>query len=129
MSDESGDTDGSLSEEAALRRRYRLLGAGIVLSGLSVLGVDAVTMDPYGILVVGLGTLAVGALVFERLQGGQVALSAGLLVGFVGAWAWPALDGGSLRLLGGLLIAVGVVYAALSSVSVYFRRLGERLAD
>lgn len=121
MSDET-----ALTEEERQRKHLRLVGYGIAVSGLLTLGVAYVSSRPHGILVWGLGGLAVAALVLEVTQGGSRGLSLGFLTGSFGVWIWPHLDGGSYSVLGVMLIAVGVLNAALTP---HFRQLGERLAE
>lgn len=115
-----------LSEDERRRKHLRLVGYGIAASGLLTLLVTYVSTRPHGILVYGIGALAVGVLVLEKTQGGAMGLSLGLLSGSFGVWLWPRLDGGSYYALGFMLVGVGIVNAALSP---QFRRLGERLAD
>ncbi|QLD90732.1 hypothetical protein HWV07_17450 [Natronomonas salina] len=118
--------EAELTEEERQRKHLRLVGYGIAVSGLLTLLVASVSTRPYGILVWGLGGLAVAALVLEATQGGARGLSLGLLTGSFGVWIWPHLDGGSYYMLGVLLVAVGALNAALTP---HFRRFGERLAE
>ena len=118
--------EAEVTEEERQRRHLRLVGYGIAVSGLLTLLVAYASTRPYGILVWGLGGLAVMALVLEVTQGGARGLSLGLLTGSFGVWIWPHLDGGSYYMLGILLVAVGALNAALTP---HFRQLGERLAD
>lgn len=118
--------EAELTEEERQRKHLRLVGYGIAVSGVLTLLVAYVSTRPYGILVWGLGGLAVAALVLEATQGGVRGLSLGLLTGSFGVWIWPYLDGGSFYMLGILLVAVGALNAALTP---HFRQLGKRLAD
>ena len=125
MSDGEGG-DRTLDEQAHQEKQLRLVGYGIATSGVLTVLVGLVSTSPHGILVFGLGALALAMLVFERTQGGTIGLSLGFLTGSLGVWLWPHLDGGSYSLLGLLLIAVGILNAELSP---YFRRFGERMAE
>lgn len=107
-------------------KQLRLVSYGMVVSGAVTLLVAAVSTRPSGIVVFGLGGLAVAALVFERTQGGAVGISLGFLIGSLSAWLWSAGNGGSHEVLGGLLIVAGVVNTVLLPP---FYRLGERLGD
>lgn len=120
------DEDEGPSDEERQRKNLRLVGWGIAVSGLLTLVVASVSTRPHGILVYGLGGLAVAVLVLETTQGGASGLSLGLLTGSFGVWAWPHLEGGSYYVLGFMLGGVGVVNALLTPE---FRELGERLAD
>lgn len=120
----SDDADGS--DEERQRKHLRLVGYGIATSGLLTLLVVHASTRPHGILVWGLGGLAVATLVLEVTQGGARGLSLGFLTGSFGVWMWPYLDGGSYYVLGVMLFAVGALNAALTP---QFRQLGERLAD
>lgn len=108
------------------QKQLRLVGAGIVVSGLLTLVVAWISTRPHAILVFGLAGLAIGWFVLEQVQGGATGLSLGLLTGSFGAWLWPQLEGESYLLLGVLLVAVGVLNAVLTPE---FHRLGARLAD
>lgn len=121
MSDEP-----ELSEDERQQKHLRLVGYGIAASGLLTVLAAYASTRPHGILVWGLGGLAVAALVLEFTQGGASGLSLGLLTGSFGVWMWPHLDGGSYYVLGVMLFAVGALNAALTP---QFRRLGKRLAD
>ena len=125
MSDGEAD-DRALDEEERTEKQLRLVGYGIAVSGVLTVIVGLASTRPHGILVFGLGALAIAMLVFERTQGGTVGLSLGFLTGSIGVWVWPHLDGGSYPLLGVLLVAVGVLNAELTP---YFRRFGERMAE
>ena len=117
--------DGELSEEERQQKHLRLVGYGISISGVLTLLVAAASSRPHGILVWGLGGLAVMALVLEATQGGARGLSLGFLTGSFGVYLWPHLDGGSYYALGFMLFAVGVLNAVLTP---HFRELGKRLA-
>jgi hypothetical protein len=119
MSDDA-DTD-----EERQQQNLRRVGYGIALSGVLTLVVAAVSTRPHGILVWGLGGLAVTMLVLEAIEGGARGYSLGFLTGSFGVWLWPQLDGGSYYGLGLMLLVVGALNAALTS---QFRRLGKRLA-
>lgn len=108
------------------QKQLRLVGVGIVVSGLLTLVVAWISTRPHAILVFGLAGLAIGWFVLEQVQGGATGLSLGLLTGSFGAWLWPQLEGESYLLLGVLLVAVGVLNAVLTPE---FHRLGARLAD
>lgn len=115
-----------IDRTAREQKRLRLVGVGIAVSGLLTLLVAWVSTRPHGILVFGLGGLAVGWFVLERAQGGATGLSLGLLTGSFGAWLWPQLEGESYVVLGGLLVAGGVLNAIMTPE---FHRLGRRLAE
>ena len=121
MSDEA-----ELSEPERQQKHLRLVGYGISISGVLTLLVAYASTRPHGILVWGLGGLAVMALVLEVTQGGARGLSLGFLTGSFGVWMWPFLDGGSHYVLGVMLFAVGALNALLTP---QFRRIGERLAE
>lgn len=121
MSDEA-----ELSADERQQKHLRLVGYGISVSGVLTLLVAAASTRPHGILVWGLGGLAVMALVLEVTQGGARGLSLGFLTGSFGVWMWPFLDGGSYYVLGAMLVAVGALNAVLTPK---FRRIGERLAE
>lgn len=120
------DEEMELTESERQRKQLQLVGYGIVFAGLLTFLVAYVSTRPYGILVVGLTALAISMLVFEKLQGGAVGVSLGLLTGSFGVWLWPHLDGGSYFALGGMLVLVGVINAMLAPE---FRDIGERLAN
>lgn len=119
MSDEADTSEDE--QEAHLRR----VGYGIAISGVLTLLVASASTRPHGILVWGLGGLAVMALVLEATQGGARGFSLGFLTGSFGVWLWPHLDGGSFYTLGLMLFAVGVLNAVLTPL---FRGIGKRLA-
>lgn len=120
-------TDTAASSEGDLReKRLRTVGYGIVVSGLLTLAVAVGSTRPRGILVVGLGALALVMFVVEQLEGTARGASVGLLTGSFGAWLWPNVDGGSYLVLGGILVVVGLLNAATTP---YFYRFGERLAE
>ena len=118
--------DADSSDEERQRRHLRRVGYGIAISGVLTLLVAYGSTRPHGILVWGLGGLAVMALVLEAIEGGARGFSLGFLTGSFGVWMWPHLDGGSYYGLGLMLVVVGVLNAALTS---HFRRLGQRLAE
>ncbi len=115
-----------LTDSERRRRQTRLVSHGISASGFLILLVAFVSTRPHGILVFGLGGLAVAMLVFERTQGAAIGLSLGFLTGSLAVWLWPIVDGGSYFALGVLLITVGIINIVLLPP---FYRLGERLAD
>lgn len=120
MSEESG-----VSESERQREQLRLVGAGIVLSGLLTLLVAWISTRPHDILVFGLAGLAIAWFVLEQVQGSATGLSLGILTGSFGAWLWPELGGESYLVLGALLVAVGVLNAVLTPA---FHGFGARLA-
>lgn len=120
----SDDTEASETDRQ--QAQLRLVGAGIVLSGVLTLLVAWISTRPGAILVFGLAGLAVGWFVLEQVQGGASGLSLGLLTGSFGAWLWPRLEGESYVVLGFLLVAVGVLNTVLTPA---FHRFGARLAD
>lgn len=127
---DDAETEQPLSEEDAQKRQLRLLGYGVILSGFVTLLVAYVSTQPHGILLFGLGGVAVATLVFEKTQGARVGLSLGFLTASIGVWLWPHLEpDGSYYLLGLMLIAIGGLNVLLTPLSLYFRRLGERLAE
>lgn len=121
---EDGDADADDGDRQ--REQLQFVGYGIVLSGVLTLAVATISTRPHGILVWGLGGLAVAALILEQTQGGAGGFSLGLLTGSFGVWAWGHLDGGGHLLLGAILVAAGGFNALLTP---QFRRLGERLAE
>lgn len=129
MSGNEGDEESA--EEAAQLRQLRLLGVGTVASGLLVVGVDAASTKPHGILVYGLGALGIIALVLERTQSTPVGVSLGLLTGSVIVWLWPWISAGEFDLwfVGTMLVLVGLLNVVGSPVVLYMRRLGERLGE
>ena len=120
MSDPETVTDGRN------HKQLRLVSYGMVASGIATLLVAAVSTRPRGIVIFGLGGLAVAALVFERTQGGAIGISLGFLIGSLAAWVWSTGNGGNYYALGGLLIVAGVINTVLLPP---FYRLGERLGD
>lgn len=119
-----------LTEEKAQKKQLRLIGFGVVLSGIIALLVASISTRPHGILLFGLGAVAVATLVFEKTQGARVGLSLGFLTATIGVWLWPYLEpDGSYLVLGVLLIGIGVINVLLTPLSLYFRRMGERLAE
>lgn len=120
MSEES-----SATESERQREQLRLVGVGIVLSGLLTVLVAWISTRPHGILVFGLAGLAIGWFVLEQVQGSATGLSLGILTGSFGAWLWPELGGESYLVLGALLVAVGVLNAVLTPA---FHGFGARLA-
>ena len=107
--------------------QLRLVGFGIAFSGLLVVLVALVSTRPHGILVFGLGGLAVAMLVFEYTQGGVAGSSLGLLTGSFAVWLWPTIGEGSYYFLGLLLMMVGIVNAVvLPPFYLLGKRLGER---
>lgn len=106
--------------------RLRLVNYGIAFSGLITILVAFVSTQPHGILVFGLGGLAVSVLVFEHTQGGVAGSSLGLLTGSFTVWLWPTIGDGSYVFLGVLLVMVGIVNAV---VLPPFYLLGKRLGD
>lgn len=106
--------------------QLRLVGYGIAFSGLLVVLVAFVSTRPHGILVFGLGGLAVAILVFEYTQGGVAGSSVGLLTGSFAVWLWPTIGEGNYYFLGLLLLMVGIVNAV---VLPPFYLLGKRLGD
>lgn len=106
--------------------QLRLVGYGIAFSGLLVVLVAFVSTRPHGILVFGLGGLAVAILVFEHIQGGVAGSSVGLLTGSFAVWLWPTIGEGNYYFLGLLLLMVGIVNAV---VLPPFYLLGKRLGD
>lgn len=120
MSDDSGVREADRQQE-----QLRLVGVGIVLSGLLTVLVAWISTRPHGILVFGLAGLAIGWFVLEQVQGGATGLSLGLLTGSFGAWLWPQLEGESYLFLGVLLVTVGALNTVLTPA---FHRFGARLA-
>lgn len=118
------DDDRSIDELA--HSQLRLVSYGMAVSGGISLLVAVVSSRPGGIVTFGLGGLAIAMLVFERLQGGVVGMSLGILVGSIAAWLWPSLGDGSYFTLGALLITVGVANTVLLP---HFYRLGQRLGQ
>jgi len=114
------------ADEEHVGAQLRLVSYGMVASGVVAVIAAAVSTQPRGIVVFGLGGLAVAALVFERTQGGVVGISLGLLVGSVLAWLWPTVGDGGYRFFGVLLVLVGLVNTAILP---RFYRLGQRLGE
>jgi hypothetical protein len=121
MSDDEGDAQ-SEDQQKQLRR----IGYGIIVSGVLTYLVTYFSTRPYRILVFGLAGLAVALLVFEKIEGGTMGVSLGLLTGSFGVWLWPQIEGGNFYVLGYMLILAGLANVLLMP---YFRNLGERLAD
>ncbi|QLD87317.1 hypothetical protein HWV23_16835 [Natronomonas halophila] len=120
MSDDEGDAQ-SDHQQKQLRR----IGYGIVVSGVLTYLVTYFSSRPYEILVFGLAGLAVALLVFEKIEGGGMGVSLGLLTGSFGVWLWPQVEGGNFYVLGYMLILAGLANVLLMP---YFRDIGERLA-
>jgi hypothetical protein len=121
MSDDEGD---ARSEDQ--QKQLRRIGYGIVVSGVLTYLVTYFSTRPYRILVFGLAGLAVALLVFEKIEGGTMGVSLGLLTGSFGVWLWPQVDGGNFYVLGYMLVLAGLANVLLMP---YFRDIGERLAD
>ncbi|WP_336133346.1 hypothetical protein [Natronomonas amylolytica] len=120
MSDDEGD-----AESNRQRKQLRLVGYGITIAGVLTYLVASVSSRPYAILVYGLAGLAIAMLVFEKLEGGAMGISLGLLTGSFGVWLWPNVGGGDFYVLGYMLVLAGLANAILTP---YFRDFGERLA-
>lgn len=112
--------------EGYVDTQLRLVGYGVIVSGIVAILAAALSTQPRGIVVFGLGGLAVAALVFERTQGGVAGISLGLLVGSVLAWLWPTVGDGGYRFFGLLLVVVGFIYTAILP---RFYRFGQRLGE
>jgi hypothetical protein len=121
MSDDEGN---ARSEDQ--QKQLRRIGYGIVVSGVLTYLVTYFSTRPYRILVFGLAGLAVALLVFEKIEGGTMGVSLGLLTGSFGVWLWPQVDGGNFYVLGYMLVLAGLANVLLMP---YFRDIGERLAD
>jgi hypothetical protein len=120
MSDDEGDTQSDRQ-----RKQLRLVGYGITVAGVLTYLVASFSSRPYDILVYGLAGLAIAMLVFEKLEGGAMGISLGLLTGSFGVWLWPNVGGGDFYVLGYMLVLAGLANALLTP---YFRDFGERLA-
>jgi hypothetical protein len=120
-------SDGEESDESdRQRKQLRLVGYGITIAGVLTYLVAYFSTRPYEILVFGLAGLAIAMLVFEKLEGGAMGVSLGLLTGSFGVWLWPQLVGGDIFVLGYMLVLAGLANVLLTP---YFRDIGERLAD
>jgi hypothetical protein len=120
MSDDEGD-----AQSDRQRKQLRLVGYGITIAGVLTYLVASFSSRPYDILVYGLAGLAIAMLVFEKLEGGAMGISLGLLTGSFGVWLWPNVGGGDFYVLGYMLVLAGLANALLTP---YFRDFGERLA-
>lgn len=120
MSDDEGD-----AQSDRQRKQLRLVGYGITIAGVLTYLVASFSTRPYDILVYGLAGLAIAMLVFEKLEGGAMGISLGLLTGSFGVWLWPNVGGGDFYVLGYMLVLAGLANALLTP---YFRDFGERLA-
>jgi hypothetical protein len=128
MSDDTdGNGDGAVddAESDRQRKQLRLVGYGIAVSGVLTYLVAYLSTRPYDILVFGLAGLAIAMLVFEKLEGGAMGLSLGLLTGSFGIWLWPHVGGGDFYVAGYMLVLAGLANALLTP---HFRDFGERLA-
>jgi hypothetical protein len=121
MSDDEGDAQ---SEDQ--QRQLRRIGYGIIVSGVLTYLVAYFSTRPYRILVFGLAGLAVALLVFEKIEGGGMGISLGLLTGSFGVWLWPQVEGGNFYVLGYMLVLAGLANVLLMP---YFQEMGERLAN
>ncbi|MFT4883571.1 MAG: hypothetical protein ACI8U4_001080 [Natronomonas sp.] len=120
-------SDGEESDESdRQRKQLRLVGYGITIAGVLTYLVAYFSTRPYEILVFGLAGLAIAMLVFEKLEGGAMGVSLGLLTGSFGVWLWPQLVGGDIFVLGYMLVLAGLANVLLTP---YFRDIGERLAE
>jgi uncharacterized membrane protein len=121
MSDDEGD-----ARSDRQRKQLRLVGYGITIAGVLTYLVAHFSTRPYDILVFGLAGLAIAMLVFERIEGGAMGISLGLLTGSFGVWLWPNVGSGDFSVLGYMLVLAGLANALLTP---YFRDLGDRLAE
>lgn len=111
------------------KRQLRLLGVGTGVAGLLVLAGALSAADLQRELVYLLGFLGVAALVLEYTQGATPGVSLGLLTGGLILWIAPYVGVDDPLFVGALLVLIGVVNTVGAGVSLYFRRLGERLGE
>lgn len=123
MSDDEDVADGQSEYQ---REQLRRIGYGITISGVLTYLVAYFSTRPYEILVFGLAAVAIALLVFEKIEGGTIGVSLGLLTGSFGVWLWPRIEGGSFFVLGYMLVLAGLANVLLTP---YFRDIGERLGD
>ncbi|MDR9381585.1 MAG: hypothetical protein RI560_07935 [Natronomonas sp.] len=104
-------------------RRIKLVCYGLIVSGLGTLLAATVVSRPQLAAALGLGALAVAALVFERTRDDAMGASIGLSIGAAAALLWPTLGDGGFYFLGSMLITAGAVNAVLLP---RFYRLGQQ---